>query len=69
MKALEGVVMELNDAAFPLLHGIETSDDANVAFEGAQQAFLVGSKPRGPACSAPISSGPTGRSSRARAPH
>ncbi len=48
MKALEGVVMELNDAAFPLLHGIEISDDANVAFEGANQAFFVGSKPRGP---------------------
>jgi len=48
MKALEGVVMELNDAAFPLLHGIETSDDANVAFNGADQVFLVGSKPRGP---------------------
>ena len=46
MKALEGVVMELNDAAFPLLHGIETSDDANVAFRGANQVFLVGSKPR-----------------------
>jgi malate dehydrogenase len=48
MKALEGVVMELNDCAFPLLHGIETSDDPNVAFRGAQQVFLVGSKPRGP---------------------
>ncbi|HEX7005422.1 MAG TPA: malate dehydrogenase [Trueperaceae bacterium] len=48
MKALEGVVMELNDAAFPLLHGVETSDDANVAFRGAQLALLVGSRPRGP---------------------
>ena len=48
MKALEGVVMELSDAAFPLLHGIETSDDANVAFDGANQVFLVGSRPRGP---------------------
>ena len=48
MKALEGVAMELNDAAFPLLHGIELSDDANVAFSGANQAFLVGSRPRGP---------------------
>lgn len=48
MKALEGVVMELNDAAFPLVHGIEMSDDANVAFEGANQIFLVGSRPRGP---------------------
>ena len=48
MKALEGVVMELNDAAFPLVHGIEMSDDANVAFNGANQIFLVGSRPRGP---------------------
>ena len=48
MKALEGVVMELNDGAFPLLHGIEISDDANVAFRGVNQAFLVGARPRGP---------------------
>lgn len=48
MKALEGVVMELNDCAFPLLHGIETSDDPNVAFKNANQIFLVGSRPRGP---------------------
>jgi malate dehydrogenase len=48
MGALEGVVMELNDGAFPLLHSIDISDDANVAFSGAQQIFLVGSKPRGP---------------------
>jgi malate dehydrogenase len=46
MKALEGVVMELSDAAFPLVHGIEISDDPNVAFSGANQAFLVGSRPR-----------------------
>ena len=48
MKALEGVVMELNDAAFPLVHGIEISDDPKVAFDGVDQAFLVGSRPRGP---------------------
>ena len=48
MKALEGVVMELNDGAFPLLHGIETSDDATVAFRDASVAMLVGSRPRGP---------------------
>ena len=48
MKALDGVVMELNDAAFPLLHGVETSDDANVAFADADIAMLVGSRPRGP---------------------
>ncbi len=46
MGALEGVVMELQDAAFPLVHGIETSDDANVAFKDADVAFLVGSRPR-----------------------
>lgn len=46
MKALEGVVMELNDAAFPLVHGIEISDDPRKAFDGANQAFLVGSMPR-----------------------
>lgn len=46
MKAVEGVAMELDDAAFPLLHGIEFSDDPNVAFKGANQIFLVGSKPR-----------------------
>ena len=46
MGALAGVVMELNDAAFPLIHGIEATDDPNVAFRGANQIFLVGSKPR-----------------------
>ncbi|MCK6502901.1 malate dehydrogenase [Myxococcota bacterium] len=46
LKALEGVVMELSDAAFPLLHGIVTSDDANVAFDGVNRVFLVGSRPR-----------------------
>ncbi|MEJ2287569.1 MAG: malate dehydrogenase [Deinococcales bacterium] len=48
MKALEGVVMELNDCAFPLLYGIESSDDPNVAFKNADYALLVGSRPRGP---------------------
>jgi malate dehydrogenase len=46
MKALEGVAMELQDSAFPLLHGIELSDDPNTAFRGVNQAFLVGSRPR-----------------------
>ena len=46
MGTLEGVVMELQDAAFPLLHGIETSDDPNQAFRGVNAAFLVGSRPR-----------------------
>jgi len=48
MKALEGVAMELDDCAFPLLAGIETSDDANVAFKDARYALLVGARPRGP---------------------
>lgn len=48
MKALDGVVMELVDGAFPLLHGVETSDDARSAFKDADVAMLVGSRPRGP---------------------
>jgi malate dehydrogenase len=48
MKAVEGVVMELDDCAFPLLHGVEASDDPNVAFRDADVALLVGSRPRGP---------------------
>ncbi len=46
LGALEGVVMELNDCAFPLLEGIVISDDANVAFKDADYAFLVGAMPR-----------------------
>ena len=46
LGALEGVAMELDDCAFPLLSGIRRSDDANVAFEGANVVFLVGSRPR-----------------------
>jgi malate dehydrogenase len=42
----EGVAMELNDCAFPLLAGIEISDDANVAFDRVSLALLVGSRPR-----------------------
>jgi len=48
MGALQGVVMELNDCAFPLVAGIVTSDDPNVAFKDVDFALLVGSKPRGP---------------------
>jgi len=48
LKALAGVVMELNDCAFPLLHGIVATDDANVAFKDADFALLVGARPRGP---------------------
>ena len=46
LGALAGVVMELQDCAFPLLAGVETSDDANAAFAGANYALLVGSRPR-----------------------
>ncbi len=46
ISALEGVVMELNDCAFPLLESINVSDSADVAFEGVNWALLIGSKPR-----------------------
>ena len=48
MQALEGVVMELDDAAQPLVHDIIATDDANVAFKDANWAILVGGRPRGP---------------------
>lgn len=48
LGALEGVAMELDDGAFPLLSGIELTDDASVAFDGCNVACLVGAKPRGP---------------------
>lgn len=48
MGAVNGVVMELEDCAFPLLQGVIASDDANVAFKDADYALLVGARPRGP---------------------
>ncbi|MBT5817844.1 MAG: malate dehydrogenase [Proteobacteria bacterium] len=48
MDALQGVVMELDDCAFPLLQGIVTSDDPAIAFADAEFAMLVGARPRGP---------------------
>jgi malate dehydrogenase len=48
LDALKGVVMELNDCAFPLLAGTVATDDANVAFKDADYALLVGARPRGP---------------------
>jgi malate dehydrogenase len=48
MKALEGVAMEVDDCAFPLVSRIVMSDDANVAFKDADYALLVGARPRGP---------------------
>jgi len=47
MAALRGVVMELEDCAFPLLQGLEVTDDPRVAFQDVDFAFLVGSRPRG----------------------
>jgi malate dehydrogenase len=46
LPALNGVVMELMDCAFPLLAGVTTSADANEAFDGVNYALLVGSRPR-----------------------
>lgn len=46
--ALDGVAFELEDCAFPLLHGIEATDDPNKAFDGANISLLVGARPRGP---------------------
>ncbi|WP_300470177.1 malate dehydrogenase, partial [uncultured Alcanivorax sp.] len=48
MEALKGVIMELEDGAFPLVDGIVGTDDANVAFKDANYALLVGARPRGP---------------------
>ena len=48
LDALKGVVMELDDCAFPTLAGIVATDDPNVAFKDADYALLVGARPRGP---------------------
>ncbi len=48
LKALEGVAMELDDCAFPLLKGIVQTSDPAVGFKGANWCLLVGAKPRGP---------------------
>tara|TARA_B100000676_G_scaffold101274_1_gene101030 strand:+ start:216 stop:1196 length:981 start_codon:yes stop_codon:yes gene_type:complete len=48
LEALKGVIMELEDCAFPLVAGISGTDDANVAFKDADYALLVGARPRGP---------------------
>ena len=48
MKALEGVAMELDDCAFPLLQGMVPASDPMVAFKDVQVALLVGARPRGP---------------------
>ncbi|MFZ3568621.1 malate dehydrogenase [Streptomyces sp. BH097] len=46
LKAAEGTAMELDDCAFPLLQGIEITDDPNVAFDGTNVGLLVGARPR-----------------------
>jgi malate dehydrogenase len=48
LPTLQGVVMELNDCAFPTLAGIVATDDVNVAFKDVDYALLVGARPRGP---------------------
>ena len=48
MGALQGVVMELKDCAFPLLADVVATDDPEVAFDGTDYALLVGARPRGP---------------------
>ena len=47
-KAVGGVMMELDDCAFPLLAGMVATDDPNVAFKDADVALFVGARPRGP---------------------
>jgi len=47
-KALRGVIMELDDCAFPLLQSVVPTDDAKVAFRDVDVALLVGARPRGP---------------------
>ena len=48
LPALQGVVMELNDCAFPLLAGVVATDDVNAACKDVDFALLVGARPRGP---------------------
>jgi malate dehydrogenase len=48
MEALDGVRMELEDCAFPLLADIVCTDDPNTGFKGTDYALLVGARPRGP---------------------
>ncbi|HEX7354088.1 MAG TPA: malate dehydrogenase, partial [Mycobacteriales bacterium] len=46
LKAAEGTAMELDDCAFPLLAGVDITDDATQAFDGVNVALLVGARPR-----------------------
>ena len=47
VKAAEGTAMELDDCAFPLLTGVDITDDAKQAFDGANVGLLIGARPRG----------------------
>jgi malate dehydrogenase len=66
-KALKGVMMELEDCAFPLLAGMVATGDPKTAFKDADYALLVGARPRGRAWSARTCWRPTRRSSPPRA--
>src|SRR5215211_7503825 len=46
VKAAEGTAMELDDCAFPLLAGVDITDDATQAFDGVDVALLIGARPR-----------------------
>src|ERR1700728_3694930 len=48
LQAAEGTAMELNDGAFPLLEGIDITDDLKTAFDGTNVALLVGARPATP---------------------
>ncbi|WEG09153.1 malate dehydrogenase [Microbacterium horticulturae] len=48
LRSAEGAALELQDGAFPLLRGVEVTDDAAIGFDGCDIALLVGSRPRGP---------------------
>jgi malate dehydrogenase len=48
VRSAEGAALELQDCAFPLLHGVEVTDDPRSAFDGCNIALLVGARPRGP---------------------
>jgi len=48
LAALQGVLMELTDCAFPTLHGVLATDDPKAAFRDCEVALLVGARPRGP---------------------
>ena len=66
-RTLKGVIMELEDCAFPLLAGIEAHSDPMTAFKDTDYALLVGARPAAPAWSAPTCWPPTPRSSPPRA--